>query len=121
MTIGLTIMSVGRPSLENHWLSPSTLATHGQFGTADYIQRLCADSWPDIVRRIPYFLSLQLVRMVPARSARPYCRPIQAQGRIQPDQPIERCRGAGIPYANRPHRENDRYLPGVDPLRMLLR
>jgi hypothetical protein len=29
MTIGLTILSVGRPSLENHWLSPGTLATHG--------------------------------------------------------------------------------------------
>ena len=29
MTIGLTILSVGRPSLENHWLSPDTLATHG--------------------------------------------------------------------------------------------
>jgi hypothetical protein len=60
--------------------------------------------------------------MVPARSARPDCRPIQAQGRIQPDQqPIEPCIGAGIPYADRPHKENDRYLPGVDPLRMLLR
>jgi hypothetical protein len=40
MTIGLTILSVGRPSLEDHWLSPGTLATHGQFGTAGYIQRL---------------------------------------------------------------------------------
>jgi hypothetical protein len=34
---------------------------------------------------------------------------------------IELCISAGIPDPDRPHKENDRYLPGVDPLRMLLR